>query len=135
MSWPTYQGGPADRRRWLLPSSALYRSQQAANLRPYKTFSTQAGIPLMLGEWGYPTGSGEQAWMNDFMPTLADVGTVIEIQWNYDVSSSNTDGRRGPVAYGARPSQPGCRWADRPPERTPTGCAGRPGSAELGRRA
>lgn len=90
MIWPTYQGGPMISVGGSYTSSALLRSQQAAYLKPYKTFSTQAGIPLMLGEWGWTDGTGETAWINDKKVAWADAGTAIEIQWNYDVSATNT---------------------------------------------
>jgi len=92
---PTYQGGPlietGDSPAPSYTSSTERQGQHRAYLAPYKTFSIQANIPLMLGEWGWPTGpTGETAWIADAKLAWANAGTVIEIQWNYDVSSTNT---------------------------------------------
>lgn len=95
MIHPTYQGGPlltTDALTSAYTSSAVHRSQQAAYLRPYKTFSTQAAIPLMLGEWGWSAGhTGEGAWATDKKIAWRDAGTAIEIQWNYDTSTSASE--------------------------------------------
>jgi hypothetical protein len=95
MIHPTYQGGPqlnTDALTSAYASSTLHRSQQAAFLKPYRTFSTQAAIPLMLGEWGWSAGhTGEAAWAADKRIAWRDAGTVIEIQWNYDVSTSGNE--------------------------------------------
>lgn len=90
MIWPTYQGGPMLTVGGSYTSSSLLRSQQAAYMKPYKTFSEQAGIPLMLGEWGWTSGDGETGWITDKKVAWANGGAAIEIQWNYDVSSANT---------------------------------------------
>jgi hypothetical protein len=90
MIWPTYQGGPLVSVGTAYTSSSLRLSQQAAYIKPYATFSARAGIPLMIGEWGWSSGSGESAWMADKQISWANAGTVIQIQWNYDVSSTNT---------------------------------------------
>ncbi|MDP8909016.1 MAG: cellulase family glycosylhydrolase [Chloroflexota bacterium] len=93
--YPSYQGGPllqtADSTFSSYTSSTVRRSQQVAFLKPYKTFSTQANIPVMLGEWGWPAGaSGEQAYINDKMAAWAYLAPAIEIQWNYDAASNST---------------------------------------------
>jgi hypothetical protein len=98
MIHPTYQGGPmlaTDGLTSAYTSSTIHRSQQAAFLKPYKTFSTQAAIPLMLGEWGWSAGhTGEAAWAADKRIAWMDAGTAIQIQWNYDTATS---------AWAARP--------------------------------
>ena len=93
--YPSYQGGPliqtADSTFTSYTSTTTARGQQVAFLKPYKTFSTQAGIPLMLGEWGWPAGaSGEVAYINDKMAAWADMAPAIEIQWNYDAAANST---------------------------------------------
>jgi hypothetical protein len=93
MIYPTYQGGPllGTGEASSYTSSATRQAQQNAYLKPYKDFSTQANIPLMVGEWGWPQGpTGEKAWIADKKAAWANAGPTIEIQWNYDVSSSNT---------------------------------------------
>lgn len=87
----TTQGGPMiySQQAGGYTSTTVTRSQHAAYIKPYKTFSTQADIPLMLGEWGWPAGvSGEDTWVSDKRNAWKDAGTVIEIQWNYGVSTS-----------------------------------------------
>ena len=84
--YPTWQGGQmiSTQGGGNYASSSLYRSQQNAYLAAYKTFTTQAGIPLMLGEWGWHDGtSGETQWIADKKAAWANAGTAIEIQWNY----------------------------------------------------
>jgi hypothetical protein len=93
MSFPTYQGGPqiqtGDSPAPAYASSALRRSQHAAFFAPYKKFTEQAQIPLMVGEWGWqPASSGELDWINDAKSIWKDAGSVIEIQWNYDVTTN-----------------------------------------------
>jgi len=88
--YPTFQGGSMISTAGAADyaSSALRQSQQAAYLKPYKTFSTQAQIPLMLGEWGWPAGpTGESEWIADKKAAWTDAGTVIQIHWNYGVLS------------------------------------------------
>jgi len=85
------QGGPMiySEQATGYTSTTTTRSQHTAYIKPYKTFSTQADIPLMLGEWGWPAGvSGEDTWVTDKRNAWKDAGTVIDIQWNYGVSTS-----------------------------------------------
>ncbi|MDX6677443.1 MAG: hypothetical protein QOE31_1495 [Solirubrobacteraceae bacterium] len=98
MTYNTYQGGMLMRTGSLgstaYTSSATRQSQHRAYLAPYKTFTTRAGIPLMIGEWGWSsqaTGGGESAWAADKKAAWKDAGTAIQIDWNYDTSSSSTE--------------------------------------------
>jgi len=95
MSYPTYQGGPrigtGDSPAPSYSSSTYRRGQQAAFLAPYKTFSQNASIPLMVGEWGWqPASSGELAWIADKQLAWSNAGTVIQIQWNYNVTTDTS---------------------------------------------
>lgn len=95
MSYPTYQGGPrigtGDSPAPSYTSSAYRRSQQAAFLAPYKMFSQNASIPVMVGEWGWqPASSGELAWIDDKKLAWDNAGAVIQIQWNYDVTTNTS---------------------------------------------
>ena len=94
MIWPTWQGGPMQTTQETpsYTSTSVRQSQHAAFMKPYKTFSTQANIPLMLGEWGWVDGhTGETAYINDKKAAWSDAGTVIQIDWNYDISASNSE--------------------------------------------
>lgn len=52
---------------------------------------SDASIPLMVGEWGWqPASSGELAWIADKQLAWSDAGTVIQIQWNYDVTTDTS---------------------------------------------
>ncbi|MEA2221386.1 MAG: hypothetical protein QOJ35_4012 [Solirubrobacteraceae bacterium] len=85
------QGGPMvySEQATAYTSTTVTRSQHMAYVKPYKTFSTQANIPLMLGEWGWPSGvAGESAWVDDKKAAWGDAGTVIQIQWNYGNSTT-----------------------------------------------
>jgi hypothetical protein len=88
------QGGPlvgTDSPDHSYVSTPATRGQLTAFMKPYKTFTTQASIPLMLGEWGWGSGTvGEQPWIVDQKAVWADAGTAIEIHWNYDVSPTAT---------------------------------------------
>ena len=71
-------------------NNATIRSQQMLFIAPYKQFSINANIPLMIGEWGWvPTATGENAWITDAEARYTDAGTVIELQWDYDVTPGN----------------------------------------------
>ena len=87
----TTQGGPliySQQSRGYISTSTT-RSQLAAYVAPYRTFTAAAGIPLALAEWGWPAGvSGEDAWTTDQLATWRDAGTVMEIWWNYGTSTS-----------------------------------------------
>jgi hypothetical protein len=101
--YPTFQGGQmiSTQGGGSYTSSSLYRSQQNAYLAAYKTFTSQAGIPLMLGEWGWYDGaSGESQWIADKKAAWANAGTAIEIQWNYGVATSQ----------GVWVARPGMTW-------------------------
>jgi hypothetical protein len=94
MIYPTYQGGPMQttQETTSYSSSSLRQSQFAAFMKPYKNFSVQANIPLMLGEWGWVNGhSGETAYIADKAATWSDAGTVIQIDWNYDINTANSE--------------------------------------------
>jgi hypothetical protein len=98
MTYNTYQGGMLMRTGSLgstpYSTSATRQSQHRAYLAAYKTFTTQAGIPLMIGEWGWSsqaTGGGEATWAADKKAAWKDAGTAIQINWNYDTSSSSTE--------------------------------------------
>ena len=94
MIYPSYQGGPMLEAAATssYTSSSLRRSQQAAYMKPYAQFSTQAGIPLMMGEWGWSDGhTGELEYIADKKLAWSNAGTVIEIYWNYDISASNSE--------------------------------------------
>jgi hypothetical protein len=93
VAFPTYQGGPmigtGDSPAPSYVSSSVRRSQHAAYFAPYKTFSQQAQIPLMVGEWGWqPASGGALDYIADSKSVWADAGAVIEIQWNYDVTTN-----------------------------------------------
>jgi len=107
MSYPTDQGGSqigtGDSPAPGYTSSPYRRSQQAAFLAPYRTFSQNASIPLMVGEWGWqPASTGELAWIADKQLAWSDAGTVIQIQWNYDVTTNTS------INFWA--SRPGSVW-------------------------
>lgn len=96
MIYPTYQGGPM-----VVPdsspaptysSTATTRSQLATYIAPYKTFSTNADIPLMIGEWGWvPTANGLDAWIQDHMSAWSDAGSVIEMCWVYNLTTDTAN--------------------------------------------
>ena len=99
MNHPTYQDGPqiiTDNLGHSYVSTPARFGQLTAYIKPYKTFSSQASIPLMLGEWGWADGMiGEQAWITDKKAVWADAGTRIEIHWNYDIAPTKWAARPG----------------------------------------
>jgi hypothetical protein len=92
MPFPDYQGGPLvevnSTSDPTYVSTATSRSQLAAYMAPYKTFSNEAQIPVMIGEWGWvPTSSGSTAYITDQQAIWNDAGAVIEMYWDYDVTT------------------------------------------------
>lgn len=96
MIYPTYQGGPM-----IVPDSSpapsyvstpTVRSQLAVYFEPYKTFSTTANIPLMIGEWGWvPSANGLDAWLQDHMNVWDSSNSVIQMAWDYNVTSDTNN--------------------------------------------
>lgn len=118
MKYPTYQAGGQEieidysvspyTSRTLPPvyaTSVKYRSQQAAYVAPYKSFCATNSLPLMIGEWGWPTstanppaqGSGQQDYLADKVAIWNDAGAIISIQWDYNVTQSQDE-------WGAKPT-------------------------------
>ncbi len=107
MIFPTYQGGPM-----LVPdstpapnyvSTATTRAQLAKYFAPYLNFSTNANIPLMIGEWGWvASASGADAWVQDHMNMWDSAPSVIQMAWDYNVT---TDTNNDPWAV-----RPGGTW-------------------------
>ncbi len=106
-NYPIYQGGPqigTEQNAFsAYMSTAVSRGQFAAYLKPYKTFTTQANVPLMIGEWGWTAGkANEVAFVNDKKAAWADAGTSIEIYWDYNATPNTSE---DPWA-----SRPGGAW-------------------------
>lgn len=107
MIFPTYQGGPMQ-----VPdsspapnyvSTSVARSQLDRYFAPYINFSTTANIPLMVGEWGWvPSANGFDAWIQDHMNVWDNAPTVIQMCWDYNVT---TDTNNDPWA-----ARPGGVW-------------------------
>lgn len=93
--WPTYQGGEA---YWFVSDypiaytdSATHRSQMAAYLADYVTYCAAAGIPLMVGEFGWPyvNGSGKAAWEAAIRDVMRG-NVTIALRWIISPSGSDT---------------------------------------------
>jgi hypothetical protein len=70
-------------------TSSTITAQHARYIAPYKQFSINANVPLMLGEWGWvPSNSGADAYVTDAKNVWADAGTALQLQWDYDVTPS-----------------------------------------------
>jgi hypothetical protein len=74
--YPTYQGGTlvgvAGATGYT--STLLTKAQHAAYVRPYKAVTQNAGIPLMIGEWGWAGAASETAWISDAESVWRDAG-------------------------------------------------------------
>lgn len=100
MIFPDYQGGPM-----VVPDSASHpnytstatvRSQLGLYFEPYITFSSQANVPLMIGEWGWVlTASGLSSWLTDHTAVWLTSKSVIQMVWDYNVT---TDANNDPWA-------------------------------------
>ncbi len=105
-NYPIYQGGPqigTDKNAFSYASTAVTRSQLFAYIKPYKTFTTQANVPLMVGEWGWTAGkTDELTYVADQKAAWADAGTSIEMYWDFN---STTDTGVDPWA-----AHPGGTW-------------------------
>jgi hypothetical protein len=70
-------------------TSSTVTSQHALFVAPFKQFSINANVPLMLGEWGWvSSNSGASAYVTDAKKVWGDAGTVMQLQWDYDVTPS-----------------------------------------------
>jgi hypothetical protein len=93
MPYPDWQGGEMVSSGAYPPANTTESQtlQQFYNyIAPYKNFSLQANIPLMIGEWGWQPSvdSNPTAYINDKMKAWSDAGAVIEMQWDYNVTQS-----------------------------------------------
>jgi hypothetical protein len=77
-------------------------SQQLKNyISPYTTFSSQANIPLMIGEFGWNSSvntTGAADYMNDLQSSWQGAAPVIELEWDYDVTQSHDGWAANPGA-------------------------------------
>jgi hypothetical protein len=77
-------------------------SQQLKNyISPYTTFSSQANIPLMIGEFGWKATintTGAADYMNDLQSSWQGAAPVIELEWDYDVTQSHDGWAANPGA-------------------------------------
>jgi hypothetical protein len=93
MTYPDWQGGESVSSGVYPPANTTEsqaRTQFFNYMAPYKSFSQQANIPLMIGEWGWePTlDSNGTAFITDKMAAWSDAGAVVEMQWDYNVNQS-----------------------------------------------
>jgi hypothetical protein len=84
----------------------LAQRQLASWIRPYVTFTSNASIPLMIGEFGWSaTGMADDgsdlAYIQDLMASWGPAFPVIEMEWDYDVTQSH-DGWAANPGSGAR---------------------------------
>lgn len=96
MPYPDYQGGPLvepdSTSNPTYTSNATIISQMSLYIAAYKQFCNNANIPLMTGEWGWvSTATGEVAYVTDKETIWADAGTIIENEWDYDVTPSQDE--------------------------------------------
>jgi F5/8 type C domain/Cellulase (glycosyl hydrolase family 5) len=93
MPYPDFQGGPLvgpnSTPAPTYANNSTIRSQMALFIAPYKQFSINANIPLMIGEWGWvPAATGGVPYATDMTTIFANAGAAIENEWNYDVTLS-----------------------------------------------
>jgi hypothetical protein len=92
----TYPSYPAD------GASEATATQQLKNyISPYTSFSTNANIPLMIGEFGWNASTnttGAATYMNDLQTSWQSAAPVIELEWDYDVTQSHDGWAANPGA-------------------------------------
>lgn len=78
------------------PPSGHTRAKCQASLdafwAPYVAYcgSGHANVPLAVGEWGWkPANSGGDNYASDMAAAMATAGAAIEIQWDYNTSTSS----------------------------------------------
>jgi len=71
-------------------TEALAISQMTAYVDPYKRFCKAAGIPLMIGEWGWDSvnTTGYNAMITDKVAIWDDAGAAIQCQWDYNTNQT-----------------------------------------------
>jgi hypothetical protein len=83
-------------------ASEATATQQLKNyISPYTSFSTNANIPLMIGEFGWNASTnttGAATYMNDLQTSWQSAAPVIELEWDYDVTQSHDGWAANPGA-------------------------------------
>jgi len=105
-AWQTGYDVGVDKENYV--SSATHRAQQVKYLAPFAAMSQTYNVPVMIGEWGYSqtltndgqpnaggVATGEADYITDMMLAWATLGAtthggVAQLNWNYDVTPSNT---------------------------------------------
>jgi hypothetical protein len=84
-------------------SQATAQNQMANFLYPYKVFTQEANIPLMIGEFGWNAtvnSTGATNLIQDYMTSWATASPAIEMEWDYNVTQAGDGWAADPGSSG-----------------------------------